>query len=109
VKNLYLLVLLILIGCKTITKEEYLNRSCQCIDKIETTDKTELKSEIADCLSDHFVTYNKMANKEIEAYLKNNPNATRQEAQDHLVALLHDELTEICSSYKEANRKLEGL
>ncbi|MET2984761.1 hypothetical protein [Aureibaculum conchae] len=104
-----LVVLLILIGCKTITKEEYLSQSCECINAIETTDKIELKSEIADCLQDHFVNYTKLANKEIEIYLKENPNATRQDAQGYLVEMLHKELTEKCPTYKEANKKIEGL
>lgn len=104
-----LLILLVFISCKTITKEEYLTRSCECIDNIKTTDKAELKTEIADCLSDHFVTYSKMATKEIDSYIKKNPTATRQEAQEYLVEMLHNELTEICPSYKEANLKLDGL
>lgn len=102
-------MLLIFISCKTITKEEYLTQSCECINAIETTDKTALKSEIADCLRDHFVNYTKLANKEIEMYLKEHSNATRQEAQDFLVKTLHDELTEQCPTYKKANEKLDGL
>ena len=105
----YFIVLLIFLSCKTITKEEYLSQSCECINTIETTDKTELKSEVADCLRDHFVNYTKLANKEIEMYLKENPNATRQDAQGYLVEMLHEELTEKCPTYKKANEKLEDL
>jgi len=94
-----ILSVVVFLSCKTITKEEYLTRSCECIDAIETTDKTELKSEIADCLSDHFVTYSKTATKEIESYLKKNPAATRPEAQEYLVEMLHNELGEKCQSY----------
>ncbi|MDY7394130.1 hypothetical protein UMM65_02675 [Aureibaculum sp. 2210JD6-5] len=103
------LFIFLFIGCKTITKEEYLTRSCQCIDNIETTDKTELKTEIADCLSDHFVTYIKTASTEIEAYLKEHPDASRQEAQDYLVNKLHIELIDNCPSYKKSHQKLDSL
>ncbi|RPD97937.1 hypothetical protein EGM88_07145 [Aureibaculum marinum] len=104
-----LVIALILTNCKSITKDEYLLNSCNCIDNIESSNKESLKLEIGDCLRDNFVNYSKMASKEIENILEENPNITKEEAQNKLIERLHNELLETCESYKNANLKLDNL
>ncbi len=98
-----ILVISVFINCKSITKEEYLINSCACINNIEVNNKETLKNEIADCLSENFVTYSKMANKEIKTLLDHNPKITRKEAQNKLIETLHNDLMENCPTYKKAN------
>ncbi len=97
-KKLLGIIFLCLIGCKSVSKEEYLSNSCDCISKIEITE-TNLKESVADCLQSNFVAYKKGAEYAVNTYLKENSRASKEEAQNAIIENLHIELLEECEAY----------
>lgn len=104
-KKLVGIAFLCLIGCKSVSKEEYLFNSCACIAKIEITE-TNLKDPIADCLQSNFVAYKKGAEHALKTYLKEHSNATQEEAQNALVERLHQQLLQECEAYEKLQNRI---